>query len=51
MRTRPWIAGPTRRFSLELKGESKTMVPTAATRKLLDTWRKESPEFWWNVVE
>jgi hypothetical protein len=45
------LAGPAKRFSLEFKGEKRTMVPTAATKKLLDAWGKEAPEFWWNVVK
>jgi hypothetical protein len=45
------LAGPTRRFSLEFKGERKTMVPTPATKKLLEAWRTEASEFWWNVVK
>lgn len=45
------LTGPFRKFSFELKGEATTLVPTVETKKLIDAWGDEAPEFWWNIVK
>jgi hypothetical protein len=45
------LAGRKTRHVLQFHGEATTLVPTEATKKLLDAWGLESPEFWWNSVK
>ena len=45
------LAGPKRRHTLQFRGEATGLVPTDATKKLLDAWGVESPELWWNAVK
>ena len=45
------LAGPQRRHTLQFHGEPTALVPTAATKKLLDAWGRESPDLWWNAVK
>lgn len=44
------LVGKPRRFTLEFRGEPTGLRATDATKKLLDAWGAEAPEFWWNVV-
>jgi len=44
---RQLVGRPTRR-TLVFKGTATALVPTEETRELLETWRKQAPEFWWN---
>lgn len=39
------------RYVLQYRGSATTLSPTPATAKLLESWRQQSPEFWWNVPE
>lgn len=45
------FVGKHKRFTLEFKGDGRTLVPTAATKKLLEEWGNQAPEFWWNIVK
>jgi hypothetical protein len=44
---RQLVGRPTRR-TLVFKGTATALVPTEETRELLETWRKQAPDFWWN---
>lgn len=45
------LTGKPKRFELRFDGAADTLVPTAQTAKLLDTWGAEAPEFWWSMVK
>ena len=45
------LAGPHKRFSIQIKAEATSFVPTPESQKLLDAWGAEAPEFWWNIVK
>jgi len=40
-----------KRFTLDFKSQGRTLGPTAATKKVLDEWGKEAPEFWWKIKQ
>jgi hypothetical protein len=43
------FVGKPKRFTLDFKSQGRTLVPTAATKKLLDEWGEEAPESWWKI--
>lgn len=43
------FVGKPKRFTLEFTSQGRTLVPTAATKKVLDEWGKAAPEFWWRI--
>lgn len=45
------LSGPKKRHTLQFRGGPSGLVATEATKKLLDAWGLESPEFWWNIVK
>ncbi|NUO54387.1 MAG: hypothetical protein HOV80_36545 [Polyangiaceae bacterium] len=45
------LAGPRKRFSIQIKAEATSFVPTPESQKVLDAWGAEAPEFWWNIVK
>jgi hypothetical protein len=43
------LVGPKRRHRLLFEGTPKGLEPNAPTKKLLEQWGAEAPEFWWNL--
>lgn len=43
------FVGKPKRFTLDFKSQGRTLVPTAATKKVLDEWGREAPEVWWKI--
>ena len=43
------FVGTPKRFTLDFKSQGRTLVPTAATKNVLDKWGDEAPEFWWKI--